>query len=152
MDPASAMAVAGSAFSAIKAGFAAGREIEGMSKDLMRWMGAMSDIKQGHEKEKKKKSRFSTVEEEALETWIIKKRAEGMEDELRQFITLSYGPSAWQDLIRMQGQIRKERQEAEELRARQIRQGIEYTVAGFLILVVGAMIIAGAVLIMDYRS
>lgn len=152
MDPVSAMAIAGSAFSAIKSGFAAGREVETMSKDIMRWMGAIQDIKQGHEKEKKKKSRFASVEEEALESWIIKKRAEEMEDELRQFITLSYGPSAWQDLIRMQGQIRKERQEAEELRARQIRQGIEYTIAGFLILVVVAMVIAGAVLIMDYRS
>ena len=76
MDPVSAMAIAGSAFSAIKSGFAAGREVETMSKDIMRWMGAIQDIKQGHEKEKKRKSRFSSVEEEALESWIIKKRAE----------------------------------------------------------------------------
>ena len=59
MDPVSAMAVASSAFSAIKAGFAAGREVETMGKDIMRWMGAINDIKQGHEKEKK--SRFSIV-------------------------------------------------------------------------------------------
>ena len=47
MDPASiglAITAASKAFSAIKAGFAAGREIESMGKDLSRWMGAVSDI------------------------------------------------------------------------------------------------------------
>ena len=152
MDPVSAIAVAGSAFSAIKSGFAAGREVESMGKDIMRWMGAIQDIKQGHEKEKKRKSRFATVEEEALESWIIKKKAEEMEDELRQFISLQYGPSAWQQLIKMQADIRKQRQEAEEARQRKIRQNIEYAIAGFLILVTAAIVVSGALLIMEYRS
>ena len=60
--------------------------------------GVIQDIKQGYEKEKKKKSRFASVEEEALESWIIKKRAEEMENELRTFIQMTYGASAWQDL------------------------------------------------------
>lgn len=152
MDPVSAIAVAGSAFSAIKSGFAAGREVESMGKDIMRWMGAIQDIKQGHEKEKKRKSRFATVEEEALESWIIKKKAEEMEDELRQFISLQYGPSAWQQLIKMQADIRKQRQEEEEARKRKIRQNIEYAIAGFLILVTAAIVVSGALLIMEYRS
>ena len=152
MDPVSAIAVAGSAFSAIKSGFAAGREVESMGKDIMRWMGAIQDIKQGHEKEKKRKSRFATVEEEALESWIIKKKAEEMEDELRQFISLQYGPSAWQQLIKMQADIRKQRQEEEEARQRKIRQNIEYVIAGFLILVTAAIVVSGALLIMEYRS
>ena len=152
MDPVSAIAVAGSAFSAIKSGFAAGREVESMGKDIMRWMGAIQDIKQGHEKEKKRKSRFATVEEEALESWIIKKKAEEMEDELRQFISLQYGPSAWQQLIKMQADIRKQRQEEEEERKRKLRQNIEYAIAGFLILVTAAIVVSGALLIMEYRS
>ncbi len=152
MDPVSAMAIAGSAFSAIKSGFAAGREVETMSKDIMRWMGAIQDIKQGHEKEKKRKSRFSSVEEEALESWIIKKRAEEMENELRQFISLTYGASAWQDLIKMQAQIRVDRQRAEEERIRKIKQNIEYAIAAFIILVTLAIIISGALLIWEYRN
>ena len=152
MDPVSAIAVAGSAFSAIKSGFAAGREVESMGKDIMRWMGAIQDIKQGHEKEKKRKSRFATVEEEALESWIIKTKAEEMEDELRQFISLQYGPSAWQQLIKMQADIRKQRQEEEEARQRKIRQNIEYAIAGFLILVTAAIVVSGALLIVEYRS
>ena len=152
MDPVSAIAVAGSAFSAIKSGFAAGREVESMGKDIMRWMGAINDIKGAHEKEKKRKSRFASVEEEALESWIIKKRAEEMEDELRQFITIQYGPSAWQQLIKMQADIRKQRQEEEEERQRRIRQNIEYAIAAFLILVTLAIIVSGAMLIWEYKN
>ena len=47
MDPASigvAIQPANTAFNAIKKGFAAGREIESMGKDLSRWMGAVSDV------------------------------------------------------------------------------------------------------------
>ena len=47
MDPVTisvAMGVANSAFNAIKSGFAAARDIEQMSGDIGRWMGAVSDI------------------------------------------------------------------------------------------------------------
>ena len=135
MDPVTAIGAATAAFGAIKKGFAAGREVESMSKDIMRWMGAIQDVKQGHEKEKKKKSRFATIEEEALETWIIKKKAEDMENELRQFITMTYGISAWQDIIRLQAEIRKERLEAQEALRKQREEvltwvAVSLTVAG----------------------
>ena len=51
MDPASiglAITAASKAFGAIKAGFAAGREIESMGKDLSRWMSAVSDVDNAH--------------------------------------------------------------------------------------------------------
>ena len=44
---------ASGAFNTIKAGFAAGREIESMAGDLSRWMGAVSDIKKAEEYNKK---------------------------------------------------------------------------------------------------
>ena len=47
MDPATiglAITAASKAFGAIKAGFAAGREIESMGKDLSRWMGAKATL------------------------------------------------------------------------------------------------------------
>ena len=52
MDPISAIAVATTAYSAIKKGFSVGREIESMSKDLGRWMGAIQDVKEGHNKKR----------------------------------------------------------------------------------------------------
>ena len=142
MDPITAIGAATAAFGAIKKGFAAGREVESMSKDIMRWMGAIQDVKSGHEKEKKKKSRFATIEEEALETWIIKKKAEDMEDELRRFISATYGPSAWQEIIRMQAQIRKDRLEAQELLKKQREEMIAWVAV--------SLTIAGGVALLGY--
>ena len=45
VDPVTAIAAATSAFSLIKKGFDAGRDIESMYSDMGRWMGAVSDIR-----------------------------------------------------------------------------------------------------------
>lgn len=116
MDPASAMAVASAAFSTIKKGFAVGRDIESMVGDLSRWMGALSDIDQA-EKEAKNppifKKLFSgkSIEQEALEVYAAKKKAEAQRAELKQWMQYTIGSKAWDELIAMEGRIRKQRQE-----------------------------------------
>ena len=55
MDPltiTAAMSVANSAFNAIKQGFSAARDIEQMSGDIGRWMGAVSDIDNAENKQR----------------------------------------------------------------------------------------------------
>ena len=84
MDPISAIAIATTAFNTIKKGFQVGRDVESMSKDLGRWMGAIQAVKEGHSK--KKNRMFGSVEEEALETFAMKKKAIAMENELRTFV------------------------------------------------------------------
>ena len=112
MDPISAIAVATTAYSAIKKGFSVGRETESMSKDLGRWMGAIQDVKEGHNK--KKGRSFGSVEEESLETFAALKKAQQMEDELRTFVNMNYGPNAWNEVIRLQADIRIKKKEAVE--------------------------------------
>ena len=112
MDPISAIAVATTAYSAIKKGFSVGREIESMSKDLGRWMGAIQDVKEGHNK--KKGRSFGSVEEESLETFAALKKAQQMEDELRTFVNMNYGPNAWNEVIRLQADIRIKKKDAVE--------------------------------------
>ena len=78
-----AVSAASSAFNAIKKGFAVGRDIESMAGDLSRWMGAVSDIKKADEYNKKPplfKKLFASgsVEEEAMEIFMAKKKAEDM--------------------------------------------------------------------------
>jgi hypothetical protein len=117
IDPAT-IALATSAFGLIKRGFAAGREIESMAKDVSRWMGACHDIEKAHGKAKSR--RFGrSVEEEALETWAALKKVKQQREELRLYM-LSLNPQAWNELVRLEGQIRKQRQiEEEERRQRQ---------------------------------
>jgi len=133
MDPASAMAVASAAFSTIKKGFAVGRDIESMVGDLSRWMGALSDIDQA-EKEAKNppifKKLFSgkSVEQEALEAYAAKKKAESQRAELKQWMGFAMGSKAWDELIRMEGQIRKQRQETLYRQRERRQKFLEYII------------------------
>ena len=131
MDPVTAIGVATTAFNAIKKGFQVGRDVESMSKDLGRWMGAIQDVKDGHSK--KKNRVFGSVEEEALETFAIKKKAIAMENELRTFVNYSYGPNAWNEVLRIQADIRKQKKEAIEEAKRKQAQMIENIILGVLV-------------------
>ena len=112
-----AVSAATGAFNTIKAGFAAGREVESMAGDLSRWMGAVSDIKKADEYNKKpplfkKLFQAGSVEEEAMQIFMAKKKAEDMRNELKQIISFTRGPSAWEELLKTEGDIRKKRQQA----------------------------------------
>ena len=116
MDPVTAIATATTAFNLIKKGFAVGRDVESMYGDIGRWMGAVSDVSQAEKMSKnpplfKRLFNGSSVEQEAMDAFAAKKKAEAMEEELRNWINLTHGPNAWNELLKMQIKIRKQRQE-----------------------------------------
>ena len=110
----SALTTASTAFAGLKKAFQAGRDIESMTGDLSRWMSAVSDIEQ---KEKSAKNPpifrkvFGSVEQEALEAFAAKKKLEEQRYELKTFIQFTHGHKAWDQLLAMEGKIRKARQE-----------------------------------------
>ena len=146
MDPVSAIAIASTAYKAIQKGFQIGKDIESMSGDIGRWMGAIQSVKDGHDKAKGR--RFGSVEEEALETYAAKKKAEKMENELRNFVTGQYGFNAWSDIIRIQGQLRKARIAERRRKAQQVETIITWALAiSIVILFFGVIVfVADAVL------
>ena len=141
-----AVSAATSAFNTIKKGISVGRDIEDMAGSLSKWMGAVSDIKKAEEYNKKPplfKKLFASgsVEEEAMQIFMAKKKAEDMREQLRQIIIHTRGLSAWDELVRTEVNIRKKRQETiyaqEELR----RKWIEAIAIGLAALVVlGAIV------------
>jgi len=153
MDPVTislAMGVASKAFDAIKKGFAVGRDIEQMSGDIGRWMGAVSDVDNAEKQAKNpplfgKLFKAGSIEEAALAAYAAKKKLEEQRYELKMFLNMTYGPQAYNDLLAMEGQIRKERQQTiykqQQLR-RQIGEAIAWLVVvsivgGFAVLVAG---------------
>ena len=116
MDPVTALATASTAFSLIKKGIQMGKDVESMYGDIGRWMGAVSDVNHAAKMSKnpplfKKLFAGSSVEQEAMDAFAAKKKAEAMEEELRTWINMVHGPNAWNDLLKMQAKIRKQRQE-----------------------------------------
>ena len=152
LDPVSALATASAAFNVIKKGFEVGRDVEQMAGDLGRWMSAMSDLSEAERQSKnppmfKKLFAGKSVEQEAMEIFAAKKKAEQMRDELKQYIQWSLGSRAWDELIRMEGQIRKERQETLYLQAQKRQKFVEWCIIGAAVLIgCGLITIAAMVL------
>ena len=149
MDPVTisiAVGVASKAFSAIKQGFAVGRDLEQMSGDIGRWMGAVSDVDNA-EKQAKNPGVFGkvfgggSIETTALQAYSAKKKLEEQRYELKMFLNMTHGPQAYDELLQMEGQIRKERQatiyKQQQIR-RQIGEGIGWL---FLVLVIGGFLL-----------
>lgn len=131
MEP---ISLALSAVAAIKTGVQMGKDITSLGREVGQLWGAIDAVNQAHEK--KKNSPFKTVEEEAMETFIAKQRAKDLEEELRQIIIYTRGMNAWQELIRMRGEIRRKRIEDEKRRKKERREMLE-VIALSVALIVG---------------
>ena len=143
MDPITIMAGASAAFNAIKKGIEVGRGLQDMSGQLSQWAGAMSDLGRAETKAKNPpwwKSLSGGVEQEAIQIFAAKKKAEEMRKELKQYISFSMGPSAWDELLRIESQVRKRKQE-QEYRKEEIKEAIINWSVGILATLVGLVIL-----------
>ena len=144
-----AVATASTAFNGIKRAFAAGRDLEAMSQDLSRWMGAVSDVDNAHKSAKnpsmlRKVFGGGSVEQEAIEAYTAKQKLEAQRYELKQFLMFTYGSKSWDDLLAMEGQIRKRRQK--EIYDKQVfREKVITYVVLAVVLVVGTSVLGGFV-------
>ena len=99
LDPASiatAVSLSTAAFNNIKKAFAIGRDLEGMSGDLSRWMKASSDIEQAVKSSKnppfyKKMLSGDSVEESAMKSLVAQKTLEKQRYELQQYVKFKFG-------------------------------------------------------------
>jgi hypothetical protein len=150
VDPVTALATASSAFTLIKKGFQMGKDVESMYGDIGRWMGAVSDVNHAEKMSKnpplfKKLFAGSSVEQEAMDAFAAKKKAEEMENELRTWINMVHGPNAWSELLKMQAKIRKQR--AEQLYAQAELRSKILNIIGIILL---CTIIGGLIMYIGY--
>ena len=157
IEIAAAISAATSAFTAIKKGLEVGRDVESMSKDLGRWMGAVSDINKAEQYNKKPplfKKLFAagSVEEEAMQIFMAKKKAEDMRGQLKNIISFTRGPSAWEELLRTEADIRKKRQKAiydQQERQKEVLNAIGII---FLVLLIAGVIVFGLYTVVQIKG
>ena len=123
MDPASvtlAIGAASKAFSMLKRGFEIGRDIESMHGDIQKWMGASA---QNSAIEKATKNpgivaRLLTGSDNiaamATQAVLARKQIEAQRYELKVWVSMTYGMGTWEEILRTEGQLRKQRQAAVE--------------------------------------
>ena len=134
-----AVSGATAAYNGIKKAIYMGREIEDLSSQLSTWMKAVSDVDNIH-KNASNPSTFDklfngSVEEVDIESFASKKKLAKQREDLKNFLVAHYGMTAWDDLIREEGRIRKARQEAVYAKQAQQRMIRDYTIMGIACLI-----------------
>ena len=121
LDPVSIIGIASTAFKGLKAAVEMGRELEDCMGQLSQWAGAIADLDKSEELIKKKKSSLfrsllptsgMSIEQQAIQVFTAKQTARKQREELRQIIQFTTGKHGWDEFLRMEAQIRKDRQSA----------------------------------------
>lgn len=149
IDPVTAIAGATAAYNGLKKAISVGKDLHDMGSTLNQWAGAMSDLDFAHRQAEnppmfKKVFGASQVEQNALETWGHKQKAKEMREELRSHISLFYGPSAWDEIVHIEAQMRKDRKEAIYAAQERKQKIIEWAV-GTLIVGVATVVMVGII-------
>jgi hypothetical protein len=145
IDPFTAMAAATAAFKGIKKAVEVGKDISSMGSTLSSWSKAVSDLDFLEQKAQKPPmyKMFSDTQSNALEIWSQKQKLKEMREELRSHISFVYGPSAWDEIVRIEAQQRKEQRQAVYDKQEAIDNLINVAIIGLIILAgVGSVILA----------
>jgi len=116
MDPVSLVAIASSTFKGIQVLVSKGAEIEQVAQKLGHWYGLVSDLREA-EKEAENPPLFKklfdgeSVEAQALNAVIAKKKIEEQEKQIRELIMYSYGQDTYKEMMQMRRDIRAKREQ-----------------------------------------
>jgi|TARA_R110000851_G_scaffold155790_5_gene298331 flavin-dependent dehydrogenase len=145
MDPFTAMAAATTAYKGIKKAIEVGKEISSMGSTLSSWSKAVSDLDFLEQKAQKPPmyKMFSDTQSNALEIWSQKQKLKEMREELRSHISFVYGPSAWDEIVRIEAQQRKEQRQAVYDKQEALDNLINAVIIGLIVLAgIGSVIVA----------
>ena len=132
MEPIALLSMATTAFKGVQTLVQRGREIEDVAQHLGRWYGYVADINEA-QRESEKPPIFrklldkESVEQEALNAIIVKKKIEQQEREIRDLIVVVYGIETYREMIQMRKDIRSKRERLvyrQKRRRRSILDGI----------------------------
>ena len=143
IDPVTAITAATTAFSMLKKGIAVGKDLQDMGGQLSKWAGAIADLDFA-DKQNQKPAWYKTlgggVQAQAMEIFAAKQKAAAMRQELKDYISVMYGPSKWQEILAIEADLRKQKREHEH-RQMEIKQKIIEWSAGvaLFILSVGGL-------------
>jgi hypothetical protein len=147
LDPVSALAIATSAFNLLKKGISAGRELEDMAGQLGTWFGAVSDVKSAEEEANdpplfRKLISSGSVEQEAMQALLARKKIEQQEKELRELIVWRWGVEEYTAMMRDRTRIKDTRAKAIQNQRRKMRKLIANVLTITAILGLVAAIVA----------
>ena len=145
MDPVSLVAMASTAFKGVQVLVSKGAEIEHVAQKLGQWYTLVSDLKEA-EKEIENPPLFKkvfdggSVEEQALNAVIAKKKVEEQEKQIRELIMYAYGEETYREMMQMRRDIRTKREQVIYKQRRKQRRMLDVSA-----IVIGMMIASGVI-------
>lgn len=153
MDPLTVLALAQTAFAGLKAGIAAGKEIQHVAKDLSDLWGSLAKLTQ-IAAEPPRRSLFSSKSPEqiAIERYTAKAEAQDLTAKAKNMFVGQFGLAAWdqvqREVINIRKEIEREKYMAEKARAAKIEELRDAAVVTMIVLGLIAMIgLVGMVLL-----
>jgi hypothetical protein len=145
IDPVTAIAGATAAFNFLKKGVQVGRDLQDMGKQLQDWAGCMAELDQAEKMAEKPpwyKALGGGTQAQAMEVFLARKKAKQMREDLRDLIYGRFGPSHWQEFLKIEAEMRKTKRE-HEFRRMEIKQKIiEWTAGIFVFLLLSSSLVA----------
>jgi hypothetical protein len=145
IDPVTAIAGATAAFNFLKKGVQVGRDLQDMGKQLQDWAGCMAELDQAEKMAEKPpwyKALGGGTQAQAMEVFLARKKAKQMREDLRDLIYGRFGPSHWQEFLKIEAEMRKQKRE-HEFRRMEIKQKIiEWTAGIFVFLLLSSSLVA----------
>ena len=145
MDPISLVAMASTTFKGVQILVSKGAEIEHVAQKLGHWYGLVSDIKEA-EKEAENPPLFKklfdgeSVEAQALNAVIAKKKIEEQEKQIRELIMYSYGQDTYKEMMQMRRDIRAKREQMIYKQRRRQRKMLDVSAIIIALMVSGGVV------------
>ena len=144
MDPVSCIAMATGAYKTIRACISTGDDLMKMGNSLATWGKAVSDFTRIEERAKNppwwEKTFKGSDEENAVLIWNQRRRLDEMRKEIKDQISFLYGPSAWDEVLRIEAEQRRIRKEQAYAKQEFIDNCINWT-AGIIAAIIATGII-----------
>ena len=140
-----ALGVASSAMTQIKRMYDHGKDISEMSGQIGKWMNAYAEV-DALEKEAKNPSFLrkitsgKSIEEVALQAFEGRKKLEQDRYELKMMLSFRYGPASWNQLLELEGKIRKQVRD-EKIARLKFRDKVITYVALVVVVIIGCGIL-----------
>ena len=153
MDPLTILAVAQTAYAAIKTGIAAGKEIQHMAADLSDLWGSLAKLTQiAAEPPKKTFFNDKSAEQIAIERYTAKTEAHDLTLKARNLFVGTYGLAAWdqvqREVINIRKEIERQKWEDEKARAAKLEEIREATVVTLIVMFGVAVIFCVGIILM----
>lgn len=145
MDPLSLVAMASTTFKGLQVLVSKGAEIEQVARKLGHFYGLVSDLREAEREAEnpplfKKLFDGESVEQQALNAVIAKKKIEEQEKEVRELITWAYGAETYKEMMQMRRDIKAKREQMIYKQRRKQRKMLDLAA-----IIVGLMVVSGVI-------